>query len=136
MQRLGSSDALFLAGRAAAIGQAAREFIAFADQDPGLAAHAGVEISALEARVLLSGGAVDRVASLASQAARLGRAFDVSGQDIEAVSRLEGVLALASSRIDFSLAGMAAAEAGAGPSMLGTYIGLATGAVGLFKTIF
>jgi hypothetical protein len=49
---------------------------------------------------------------------------------------LEGVLALGAARIGLKVAAMQAAEGQEGMAKLGSIIGLATGAVGLIKSIW
>ncbi len=113
-----------LAQSATAISAAAREFIAFAEGEPTLAAQAGVEVLALEARGILSGGAHHRLASAGTVAA-----------DLEALSRLEGVVALAGARLDALDAAIAADSKGSGIEQLAGFIGLASGAVGLYNAL-
>jgi hypothetical protein len=115
---------------------AGQELSVFGEMDPGLAGECGVEICSLEARTILSGGAPHRVVSLAGESMRTRRAVALSSDDLEAVSRLEAVVAMGSSRIGLKLASLDAAEAQEPMARLGNLIGFATGAVGLIKSIW
>jgi|FLYK01.1.fsa_nt_gi hypothetical protein len=128
-------DAVRLAESVAKISEAARVLAAFGEADPGLASECGVEINALEARTILASGAPARVAARAVEAARTGRPAAVSAQDLEALSRLEAVVALGKSRIDLRLAALEAEASQEPLSRLAGLAGLATGAVGLIKSI-
>lgn len=125
-----------LAEKAAYVQMAGKELALFGEAEPWLAAQCGVEIGALEARTLLSGGAATRVGRLAGEAAASGSPVVLAAEDLEALSRLEGVLALSSSRIGQAIAIMDSRERSSGFDNLGSVIGLATGAVGLIKSIF
>jgi hypothetical protein len=129
---LGAEEAGFLGGYAEGLEMSARELESFSKEDPELAALAGIEVPALEARHILGRGCPARVAA----AGRGNGEAVVSAEDVEAVSRLEGVVTLASSRIGSCLASMEAAESSGGMNQLGGLIGLATGAIGLVKAIF
>ena len=115
---------LALAQSATAISAAAREFVAFSEGEPALAAQAGVEVLALEARGILSGGAHHRLASTGAGPADLG-----------ALSRLEGIVALAGARLDALDAAIARDSQGSGIEQLAGFIGLASGAVGLYNAL-
>lgn len=132
----GPDVAARLAEKAAYVYMAGRELALFGEAEPWLAAQCGVEIGALEARTLLAGGAASRVGSLAQEAAGAGRPVVLAAEDLEALSRLEGVLALSSSRIGQAIAMLDSREKSSGLDNLGSVIGLATGAVGLFKSLF
>lgn len=112
---------------------AGRELSAFGEIDPELAGECGVEICSLEARTILSSGAPFRVASLAGESARTRRALSLASEDLEAVSRLEAVVAMGSSRIALKLASMDASAAQEPMAKVGTLLGVATGAIGLIK---
>ena len=133
---LGPSEAAMLAGKAAALEGAARELCSFVDQDPGLAGECGVEINAVEARTLLMAGAPSRVASRGQLAGQSGQKLTVTTEDLEQLSRLEGVLSLAASRVALKGAALDAAEGQDGMAKLGSVIGIATGAVGLVRSFF
>lgn len=115
---------------------AAQELSVFGEMDPGLAGECGVEICSLEARTILSGGAPFRVASLAGESARARRPVALSSDDLDAVSRLEAVVSMGSSRINLKLASLDAAASQEPMAKLGNLIGFATGAVGLIKSIW
>lgn len=126
-----------LAEKAAFVQMAGRELSLFGETEPWLAAQVGVEIGALEARTLLAGGSAVRVGQAAEEAAMSGRPVVLAAEDLEALSRLEGVLAISKSRIDHAVGQLDARMQAPGiMDSLGSVIGLATGAVGLFKTFF
>lgn len=126
--------AALLAERAVTLQGSAAELAAFGEHDPGMAGECGVEICSLEARTILSGGAPGRVAALASESARAGRAASIPQSDIEALSRLEAVVALGSSRIGLRMAALDAQEAQGPAATAGSLIGLATGAIGFIRS--
>lgn len=128
--------AALLAERSATLGHAAKELAAFGDMDPQMAAECGVEIASLEARTILLSGAIGRVATLAGNAARSRQPVSLSVSDVETVSRLEAVVALGSSRIALKMAALDAEASQAPAAQLGNLMGLATGAIGLYKAIF
>lgn len=129
-------QAAFLAGHAKRLAAAASDLALFADTDPGLTAECGLEIGALEARMTLAGGATARVAAAAEHAAASMQNVRIKRDDLEALSRLEGVLALASARMATRIAAIDAEQSQMGLAQLGSIIGFATGAVGLVKSIF
>jgi hypothetical protein len=114
---------------------AGRELASFGEEDPSLAGECGVEICSLEARTILSGGAPYRVASLSGEAARQRRPVTIATQDLEAVSRLEAVVAMGSSRIGLKLASLDASASAEPMARLGSMIGLATGAAGFIRSL-
>lgn len=134
--QLGPSEAARLGQRALELSGAAQELCRFADQDPGLAGDCGVEVNAVEARTLILSGAPGRLAAGAREAARSGRPVQVAAGDLEQLSRLDGVISLASSRIALKRAAMEAAEGQEGINRLGSVIGIATGAIGLVRSFF
>lgn len=129
-------SASILAERSAFIEGSGAVLAALGEADPGLAGECGVEVCSLEARTILATGAPGRVAALAGEAARTGKPVAVSPGDLESLSRLEAVVALGSSRIQLKLAALEAEAAQEPRAQLGSLIGLATGAVGLWKAFF
>ncbi len=103
--------------------QRARELVAFADGDPGLAAKAGVEVAALEAKMLLGDPALRNI-----QSRTLGY------HDLEKLERLEGVVSLSSQRMGECIASMDAEMSGRTVNNLGQIIGVAGGALGILKS--
>lgn len=123
-----------LAERALDLGERAEALAGFAAEDPDLAREAGVEVAALEARTILGSGAIGRVARAGLDGARWGRPVSLAGHDLEAVTRLEGIIATSTTRIGQRLAALDRT-----PSFLeraAGVIGLASGALGLWKSIF
>lgn len=125
-----------LGERAERLGAGAQEFARLGENDPYLAAECGVEVGSLEARQLLSGGALQRISMAARESLKTGHPAQMAGSDLDTLSRLEGVVALGSSRIGIKMAAMDAEKQQEGLAKLGSFIGLATGAVGLYKSIF
>lgn len=125
-----------LAQKAAYVQMAGRDLALWGETEPYLVHSTGLEVSALEARILLSGGAPARVVEAASRAARSGTPASVDAADLEAVARLEGILTVAASRLGQAIAAIDAQNRSSGFETLGTAIGLATGAIGLIKSIF
>lgn len=130
------ASAARLAERAEAIQASAQELAALGERDPGLAGACGVEVCALEARTILFSGAPARVAKSAAQAAGMGQIASIEISDMQALSRLEAVVSLGSSRIDLKMASMDAEAAQHPTAMLGSALGLASTAFGLFKSFF
>lgn len=131
-----SEDAEILGQRALSIGEGAEALSRFAQESPELAQMAGVEVSALEARSILQSGSVQRVIHAAMGSAQARRAAAIGAGDLEAMTRLENVLALSGSRISASVQALDQQKARGGMDTLGSVIGLATGAIGLWKAIF
>lgn len=113
---------------------AGAELSSFGEAEPGLAAECGVEIAALEARTILGSHAAERILSAARQGAQLGRPFAVQEADMRAMSRLEGVISLASNRIAQRY--MALEGTNSGIARLGTVVNVVSGIAGLVRTIF
>jgi hypothetical protein len=129
-------QAALLAGHVHRVAMAARELAHFSETDPDIVAECGLEVSSLEARMALSGGAPARIAAAAADAAASGRNARVRSEDLDTMTRLEGVLALAGARMDTRIAAIDAEQSQMGLAKLGSLIGFATGAVGLVKSIF
>lgn len=114
---------------------AGQELAIFGETEPDLAGSCGVEICALEARSILAGGYLTRIHQ-AAQAAQLGRPVMLAANDVEALARLEQVITLGSSRIALKAASMDAQASQDGLAKVGTFVGLATGVVGLVKSLW
>lgn len=132
---LGPEIAARLGEKTARLIGAGQELSVFGEMDPELAGECGVEICSLEARTILNTGAPFRVLSQAAESARTRRALALSSDDLEAVSRLEAVVAMGSSRIGMKLASLDATAVQEPMARLGNLIGFATGAVGLIKSL-
>ncbi len=128
-------QAEFLMDRAVRLAGSARELSAFGETDPYLASECGVEINALEARTILASGAVDRVARAAAESVQSGRHASMSAEDLEAVARLEGTIALGSSRINLKLAALESAASREPYDNVTGLISLGAGVVGFAKTL-
>lgn len=124
---LSPEDASFLASRARALGVAARTLVSFADSEPELAARAGVEIQALEARAILRRGALSRILS--------GAHLGVPREDIDDMSRLEVVTSMADDRIQALAGSLSSQPEEAGVGKLTEVLGMASMAVGLLNSV-
>jgi hypothetical protein len=133
--RLGGREADALLGRASRIGAAAEDLVAFCDQDPELASLAGIEVPALEARSLLASGLVGSVSVRCSEAVRSGRPCSVSSSELDAVSRLEAVVATGAARVSQRIAALQAAEDKAIQDKVANVVSVGTGIFALVKTL-
>ena len=122
------AGALITKGKA--LGDAAWALVGLHETEPDLAATAGVEVAALEARGILEGGAVERVE------ASLNAGRQASVVDVEAISRLEGILSVSEARIGACMGAIDAQQAPVSVEKVAGFIGLATGAVSLIRSIF
>lgn len=113
---------------------AGNELSSFSDREPGLAAECGVEISALEAKSILGSGAPERLFEAATLGASSGRPFLVYRADLDGMTRLEGVVSLASSRIAQTYMALEAADSA--PARLGSVVGTIGAIVGLVRSFF
>ena len=132
---LGRRDAETLALAAQDLAGRAQALVRFAEADPDLALAAGVEVSALEAKTILSSGAPGRVAGAAAGIGRTGQAV-IAPADFQAIGRLEALLFSSDQRLGQRMAQLDQARASSPYENLGSMIGLATGAVGLIRSIF
>ena len=101
---LSPQQAQFLYQQIGRIATAAQELGQFGETEPDLAGACGVEVCSLEARTILAGGYLQRLAAAAAESVRSGRPATVAAEDLEAASRLEGAVALGSSRIGNKMA--------------------------------
>jgi len=131
--RLDPGTARTLSEQAARLAGAGEELSRFNESSPDLASLCGIETAALEARLILSGGACSRVEA-AAQATLGGKPSEVYLSDVSALSRLETVVSLGESRIGARIAAFDAAAESAGSEELGSFIGLASGVIGLLKS--
>ncbi len=113
------SDARLMGERTEQVVLSARELVGFYEREPELAARAGVETLALEAKMIL----------------REASSRGLSGRDLDVVHRLEGLVRLASGRIDACIASMdQAAGSQTDPiNQLAGMVGLANGAFSLLS---
>lgn len=102
----------------------AHELSSFADSDAALASRAGVEVLALEAKILSSDPALGRLGSRT-----------MSGADLSKLERLEGVVALSSQRMGECVASMDAEASQRTVNNLSQIVGMAGGAIGLAKSL-
>ena len=105
--------------------RSAHELSAFADAEPQLAARAGVEVLALEAKMVLQGGSLSGL-----------RQRSLGSREFAALERLEGIVALASSRMGECSSSMDSEARDGAVNSLSQIIGLAGGAIGIIKSVF
>jgi hypothetical protein len=129
----GPDIARTLAEKAKHVHMAGRELALFGETEPFQASDCGVEIGSLEARSILSSGATARVFEAAEAASRTGKPVTLSTGDVEALSRLEGVLSMASSKIAQKQAMLEAADSPM--AKIGQVLGLAATAVNVLGII-
>lgn len=125
-----------LAARIPGLISAANELSSFGEADPAFARECGVELGCMEARLILLGGAPSRVEAAMNGAVRLGQPAAIEVVDWDAVNRLEKVVASGLSQMDLKKASLEAEASQEGLAKIGSFMGLATGAVGLFKSFF
>ena len=133
--RLGEREADVLLGRVKRIGAAAADLVAFSDQDPELASLSGIEVPSLEARTLLSGGLVGAVSSRCAESLRSGRPCSISSAELDAVSRLEAVVATGATRVAQRIAALEDSEKKALQDHIGGVVSIGTGIVALVRTL-
>jgi hypothetical protein len=125
-----------LVERTRVLAASARVITDFDETDPDLAGACGVEVCALEARSLLGGGVLSRVSAAAAAGIQRRIPFMLAEEDVAAMDRLEGAVSRGLSRIDLKLATLNAEASQEGLAKIGSLIGLATGAIGLIKSVF
>jgi hypothetical protein len=125
------SDAAYLVAKTQSAALAARELLSFWSEEPELAGQASVEVLALEAKSLLSGGMVERISTTANSAKPMMRR-----DDLDSAFRLDTIVALSSAR----LAGLESAletDQSDGPmNKLSGIVTLAATVLGIVKTLF
>ncbi len=121
--RMISAESREVGTRLEGVVQSAHELVAFAEGDPALAAKAGVEVAALEAKMLLGDPALRNI-----QSKNLGY------QDFEKLERLEGIVTMASYRMGDCISAMDAEESGRTVNNLGQIISVTGGAIGILKS--
>lgn len=124
-------DAAYLATKARGVTLAARELVSFWSEEPELAGQASVEVLALEAKSILSGGAAERI-SLASKSGRPTMRQD----DLDAIFRLDTIASISSSRISGLEASLQDEESDRPMNKIGGIVSLAATMLGIVKTIF
>lgn len=131
-----AEEAEVLGRRAVELGESAEALSLFAQESPELAQLAGVEVAALEARSILRSGAIHRVVATAMGSARIRRQAQIAAPDLESMTRLEAVVQLSGARINASVQSMDQQGSRGRFDTLGSIIGLASTAVGLYKALF
>lgn len=124
-------DAAYLATKARGVTLAARELVSFWSEEPELAGQASVEVLALEAKSILSGGATDRIV-VASKSARPTMRRD----DLDAVFRLDTITSMSSTRLAGLESSLQDEESDRPINKLGGIVSLAATMLGIVKTIF
>jgi len=129
--RFSTEDASYLAAKARKVTLAAREIVSFWSEEPELAGQASVEVLALEAKSILSSGAMERVA-LASRSAKPA----LHGDDVEKVFRLDTIASISSARMAALESSLEEEESDRPINKLGGIVSLAATMLGIVKTIF
>jgi hypothetical protein len=126
-----SDDAAYLATKARSASMAAKELVSFWSEEPELAGQAAVEVLALEAKSILSGGCLDRV----SAASKSGRPM-LRRDDLDAVFRLDTIASISSARLAALEAVLDSEESDAPMNKLSGIVSLAATVLGIVKTVF
>lgn len=124
-------DAAYLAIKAHSVTLAAKELVSFWSEEPELAGQASVEVLALEAKSILSGGAVERIAS-ASKSRRPMMGLD----DLDAVFRLDTIASISAARIAGLESSMGDDESDRPINRIGGIVSLAATVLGIVNTVF
>lgn len=124
-------DVTYLAAKADGDAKAAKELVSFWSENPELAGRAAVEVLALEAKSILSGGAVERVMA----SSRSGRPT-LRQDDLDSVFRLDTIMAISSARLAGLEAALDGEESEAPIHRIGGYVSLAATVLGIVNTIF
>jgi len=124
-------DAAYLAAKAHGDAKAAKELVSFWSENPELAGKAAVEVLALEAKSILSGGAVERVIA----SAQSGRPT-LRSENLDAVFRLDTIMAISSARLSGLEAALDGEESDAPIHRIGGFVSLAATVLGIVNTIF
>lgn len=133
--RLGGMDVDALLGRVSRIGAAAADLVAFSDQDPELASLSGIEVPSLEARTLLSSGLVGEVSARCADSLRSGRPCSISSAELDAVSRLEAIVATGETRVAQRIAALDNAEKRSLQDHIGSTVGIGSGIISLVRAL-
>lgn len=124
-------DAAYLATKAHSVTLAAKELVSFWSEEPELAGQASVEVLALEAKSILSGGAMERIAS-ASKSRRPMMGLD----DLDAVFRLDTITSISAARISGLESSMGDEESDRPIHRIGGIVSLAATVLGIVNTVF
>lgn len=124
-------DAAYLATKARGVTLAARELVSFWSEEPELSGQAAVEVLALEAKSILSGGMMERI-SAASKSERPTMRRD----DLDAVFRLDTIASVSSARLAGLESSLGEEESDRPINKLGGIVSLAATVLGIVKTVF
>jgi hypothetical protein len=116
----GADSSLSLEG----VVDSARELVAFSEREPILASRAGVEVLALEAKMLMRQGNL------------LGARRSLGRSDLGLLQRLDGIVSISNNRIGECIASMDHEMSGSAFESLSRIVGLAGGAIGIIRSIF
>jgi hypothetical protein len=105
--------------------------VSFCSEEPELAGQAAVEVLALEAKSILSGGAVERIV-LASRSGRP----TVRREDLDAAFRLDTIASLSSARLAALEGALDGEESDAPMNKFGSIVSIAATMLGIVKTIW
>lgn len=124
-------DATYLATKANSVTLAAKELVSFWSEEPELAGQASVEVLALEAKSILSGGAMERIA-FASRSKRPAMGLD----DLDAVFRLDTITSVSAARLAGLESSMGDEESDRPIHRVGGIVSLAATVLGIINTVF
>ena len=124
-------DAAYLVTKAHGATLAARELVSFWSEEPELAGQAAVEVLALEAKSILSGGSMDRIVA-ASKSQRPAMRRD----DLDAIFRLDTIASISSARMAGLESSLQEEDSDRPINKIGGIVSLAATMLGIVKTIF
>lgn len=127
---LGVPERRILVQKAAGLHDGAAALLGYQEEAPDVVTQAALDVPALEIRGILAGGALGRVQAAAARDAQ------VHPDDLEAVSRLDSLLATADARLANLGRSLDAQASGNIVESLAGWVGLAGGVVGLYKALF
>lgn len=124
-------DAAYLAAKARSASMAARELVSFWSEEPELAGQASVEVLALEAKSILSGGSLERISAASKSSSPV-----LQREDLDAAFRLDTIASVSSARLAALATAMDSEESDAPMNKLGGIVSMAATVLGLVQTVF
>lgn len=129
--RFSTEDASYLATKARGVTLAAKELVSFWSEEPELAGQASVEVLALEAKSILSSGAMDRVVG-----ASRSRHPVMGVDDLDTVFRLDTIASISAARLAGLESSLEDEESDRPMNRIGGIVSLAATVLGIVKTVF
>lgn len=124
-------DATYLATKAHSATLAAKELVSFWSEEPELAGQASVEVLALEAKSILSSGAIERVLEAAKS-----RRPVMGVDDLDAIFRLDTIVSISAARLSSLESSMGDEESDRPMNRIGGIVSLAATVLGIVNTVF